>query len=225
MEKIPMLAACLTLLLLLAACSSRSVVPAQAAIINTTRGQQPVHLQRTLNDGTLTQREYLGLRRVFMKRPRLATAATAWMHGMPLTAQSAATDVAAQLPPGAAAHPVLTVVLSQPLVSHLHHLAQRVTDGDFESLVIWGELAHRCLAHLLSDPTDPQQWLAGLSQLARDPGQARAIHVCTLVDAIGIPRETVRRKLERLAAHGNVRRLPGGWVICPQAHSPPRDPA
>lgn len=226
MEEVPMLAACLTLFLLLAAGNSsrRSAATVRCAT-RIQGGQEPMSLQRALNECALTRREYERVRKILMEQPQLATAATAWTHGMPLPAQSLAMDVATQFPTAAAVHPVLAVVLSRPLVSHLHHLAQRVTDGDFESLVIWGELAHRCLAHLLSDPTDPRQWLLGLSQLARDPGQARAIHVCTLVDAIGIPRETVRRKLERLAAQGNVRKVPGGWVICPQAQSPPRDPA
>jgi hypothetical protein len=115
----------------------------------------------------------------------------------------------------AASHPVLVVVLSRPLIGHLQHLAQRVTNGDFESLVIWGELAHRSLAHLLPDPAGPQQLLSVISRLTDDPGQARPVHLCTLADASGIPRETVRRKLERLAAQGNVRKMRCGWVIWP----------
>lgn len=140
-------------------------------------------------------------------------------------ANTAVTAADSPLEAAAALHPVLAVVLSRPLIGHLQHLAQRVTDGDFESLVIWGELAHRSLAHLLPDPADPQQLLAALSQLTGDPGQARPIHLCTLVDASGIPRETVRRKLERLASQGNVRKMRGGWVICSQSHFQPRDPA
>lgn len=129
-----------------------------------------------------------------------------------------------QVADGAALHPVLAVVLSRPLIGHLQHLARRVTDGDFESLVIWGELAHRSLAHVLTDPADPQQLLAGFSRLTGDPGQARPVHLCTLTEASGIPRETVRRKLERLASQGHVRKVQGGWVICPQVHPPTRDP-
>lgn len=144
---------------------------------------------------------------------------------MPAPAQTAATAADSPLEAAAALHPVLAVVLSRPLIGHLQHLAQRVTDGDFESLVIWGELAHRSLAHLVSDTADPQQLLAALSRLTGNPGQARPVHLCTLVDASGIPRETVRRKLERLASHGNVRRVRGGWVIRPPSHFPPRDPA
>lgn len=140
-------------------------------------------------------------------------------------AQAAAADVSSPLATEAAVHPVLAVVLSRPIIGHLQHLAQRVTDGDFETLVIWGELAHRSLAHLLPDPTSPQQLLAGLSRLTGDPGQARPIHLCTLADASGIPRETVRRKLERLGSRGHARKVQGGWVICPQVHALPRDPA
>lgn len=218
-----MLAACLTLLLLLAACRSRSLATVQDAI-RITSGQALAHLHRAMHEGALTRIEFERVRQDLVDQPYWANAVNAWTRGTPLPAQSLATDIASPLPTAAAVHPVLAVVLSQPLAGHLHHLAQRVTDGDFESLLIWGELAHRCLAHLLPDPTDPRQWLAALSQLAQDPDQARAIHVCTLVDAVGIPRETVRRKLERLAARGNVRKVSGGWVICPQAPSRPRDP-
>lgn len=138
--------------------------------------------------------------------------------------QTVATAADSPLEIAAALHPVLSVILSRPLIGHLQHLAQRVTDGDFESLVIWGELAHLCLAHLLADPADPQQLLAGLSLLAEDPRQACPIPLRTLVDASGIPRETVRRKLERLASQGHVRKERGGWVIHPQAHPQPPAP-
>ena len=144
---------------------------------------------------------------------------------MPAPSEPLATTAPVPLAVGAAVHPVLAVVLSRPLIGHLQHLAQKVTEGDFETLVIWGELAHRSLAHLLPDPGDPQQLQAGLSRLDKDPDQARPVPLCTLADASGIPRETVRRKLERLAALGHARRLQGGWAICPQACPPHRDSA
>lgn len=71
MKRIPRLAAGLTLVLLLAACSSssRSVVTVQDAT-SITKGQELVDLQRALNEGALTQREYERVRMVIMDRPR-----------------------------------------------------------------------------------------------------------------------------------------------------------
>ena len=84
-------------------------------------------------------------------------------------------------------------------------------------------LAHRTLPELLPDPTDPAQLLSALPRLADDPGQARPVPLCGLADASCIPRETVRRKLERLATQGHVRKVRGGWVICPFTGAQPRN--
>ena len=60
----------LALVLMLAGCgTSRSVVTVQDAT-GITKGQELVDLQRALNDGALTAREYESLRRIIMERPR-----------------------------------------------------------------------------------------------------------------------------------------------------------
>lgn len=71
MKTIPRVVAGLTLVLLLAACgsSSRSVVTVQDAT-SITKGQELVDLQRALNEGAITPREYERVRQVIMNRPR-----------------------------------------------------------------------------------------------------------------------------------------------------------
>lgn len=134
---------------------------------------------------------------------------------MPAHDSVAAGAEGAQALPVEQVPPVLAVALSRPLIGHLHHLAHWATAGDFETLVIWGELTYRSLAHLLDDPADPQALTRALARLSREPGSARPVHLHHLVQASGIPRETVRRKLERLAEQGRARRIQGGWLICP----------
>lgn len=130
------------------------------------------------------------------------------------TARAEAADPALPSTTATQVQPVLAVALNRPLIGHLQHLAQHTTAGDFETLVIWGELVHRSLGHLLGDLADPQALLRVLSQIALQPGKARAVPLHDLVDASGIPRETVRRKLDRLARQGHARRTPAGWQIC-----------
>lgn len=74
-------------------------------------------------------------------------------------------------------------------------LARQLTDADFEALVIWQQVERMTKASV------------------GDAGQAGPAFLCHLAEAIGIPRETVRRKLEKLAAQGHVQRCGGGWVV------------
>ncbi len=88
---------------------------------------------------------------------------------------------------------VLSVLADQrDLVDHAHRLAGVLTEGDFEALVIWCELSRHCSA---------------------EGAQAHAVPLHDIVTATAIPRETVRRKLERLAALGHVARMDRGWVL------------
>jgi hypothetical protein len=95
---------------------------------------------------------------------------------------------------------VLPLVLSvlachRDLIDHAHRLAGRLTAGDFEALVIWCELSRQC---------------------GDGVGSAlRPVPLHDLVAATAIPRETIRRKLERLAATGQVCRSGRGWVLSP----------
>jgi len=95
-----------------------------------------------------------------------------------------------------------SLVLSRDLVDHVQRLTWLLTGGDFEALVLWCELAGRCGNGIADDAAavpalDPQP-----PTLLRD-----------LVQATGVPRETARRKLEKLATQGHVRRLGAGWAI------------
>lgn len=111
---------------------------------------------------------------------------------------------------------VVAVTLNRPLVGYLQSLAKQLTGGDFEALVIWGEVAHLNIAQWVDGSSDPSTILSCLGRVADEPQGVRPAHLHELTAATGIPRETVRRKLERLASLGCLRRLEAGWAICPE---------
>ncbi|MDC8773008.1 hypothetical protein [Roseateles albus] len=84
------------------------------------------------------------------------------------------------------------LALHRDLIGQVQRMTWELTAGDFEALVIWCELAR------YSD--------------ADAGGTPRTLLLHDLVTATAIPRETVRRKLERLAALGHVERVERGWV-------------
>lgn len=90
-------------------------------------------------------------------------------------------------------------MLSHDVVEHVRQLTWVLTDGDFEALVLWCELACHGARHRAAPGGEPT---AG----------ARPMLLRELVEATGVPRETARRKLERLAARGRVDRRGSGWV-------------
>ena len=103
--------------------------------------------------------------------------------------------------------PLLLSVLTyhRDLIDHVHRLTGALTAGDFEALVIWCELARQC-----GDGVG---------------GAMCPVPLHDLVTATAIPRETVRRKLERLAALGHVTRIDRGWVLhAAQLVGPQRHP-
>lgn len=119
---------------------------------------------------------------------------------------------------------VMTVALTRPLVGHLHGVARQLTGGDFEALVLWCEVAHGSVAHLLAHDADASALLESLGRVTAQPALAKPVTLRDLIAVTGIPRETVRRKLERLAAQGHLRREAGGWVVVPERVPLPASP-
>ena len=121
---------------------------------------------------------------------------------------------------GSASPSVVTVALTRPLVGHLQGIARQLTGGDFEALVVWCEVAHGSVAHMIPHGADASALVDCLATVTTQPELARPVMLCDLAAATGIPRETVRRKLERLAVQGHLRRRAGGWVIGPERLPP-----
>lgn len=90
--------------------------------------------------------------------------------------------------------------------------ASRLFDNDIEAMVIFGALAHLNVAHLLTPGVLPSDKLGADGRVPDLQPKLRAVRLRDLVQVTGRPRETVRRKLERLLAAGRVRRVADGWV-------------
>jgi hypothetical protein len=104
-------------------------------------------------------------------------------------------------------------ILNRFLVHHLLRMA-RQTNGDFESLVIWSALALQNTAGLLGPGARPLTPLQPDGTFPDTLLRANGLRSSDLAQITGIPRETVRRKLERLAADGRVKRHENGrWHV------------
>ena len=108
---------------------------------------------------------------------------------------------------------LLAYTANRFLIDHMLRVGRLLTANDFESMVLWGVLAHQNVAHLMPPGSLPT---AVLTERGRLPEEMQALKPLLLRDIAaitGIPRETARRKLEQLAEKRYVRRTEAGWVV------------
>ena len=91
--------------------------------------------------------------------------------------------------------------------------AARLFDNDTEALVLFGVLSHLNVAHLLLPGTRPSTALNERGSVPDSQPQLRPVRIRDLAQITGRPRETIRRKLERLEATGRVLRVVDGYVL------------
>lgn len=102
--------------------------------------------------------------------------------------------------------------LNRYLIDHTLRVGRQFTGDDYEAMLIWGVLAHQNAAHLLPPGSLPCSVLNERGRV--DLGRARIpLRLRDVAQITRLPRETVRRKLEKLAAAGRVERVPAGWLI------------
>lgn len=89
------------------------------------------------------------------------------------------------------------------MVDWVRRLAGTTTNGDFEALVLWCQLA-------------AQRARGSTCHAGQRPSAPVPVRLPQLVASTGVPRETARRKLELLAALGRVARVDRGWVARPE---------
>lgn len=97
------------------------------------------------------------------------------------------------------------------LVEHMVR-ARRELDIDYDTLVIWGTLAHLNVAHLISP---------GMASTLINPDNTakphqtglRPLRLRDLEQVTGVPRETIRRKLGKLQSRGYILQTDDGWMI------------
>lgn len=115
---------------------------------------------------------------------------------------------------------LVAFITNRFIVDHMLRCARRLVDGDFEALVLWAVLAHQNVAHLMPPGSIPT---AVLNEKGRVDGYEKRVRPLLLRDLsaiTGIPRETARRKLEKLASLGFVERSGRAWIVSAQRVEP-----
>jgi hypothetical protein len=91
--------------------------------------------------------------------------------------------------------------------------ASRFFDNDIEAMVIFGALSHLNVAHLVPPGASPSETLGPNGRVPDAQPRMRPVRLRDLVQITGRPRETIRRKLDRLQAEGRIERVVDGWVL------------
>ena len=84
--------------------------------------------------------------------------------------------------------------------------AARHFDNDIETMILFGTIAHLNVAHLMPPGSSPTSVLGANGRVPDAQPQLRPVRLRDLVQITGRPRETIRRKLERLEAQGRLLR-------------------
>ncbi|MDC8773021.1 hypothetical protein [Roseateles albus] len=103
--------------------------------------------------------------------------------------------------------------MNRHLIDHMLRVGRQLTDNDYEAIVIWGVLAHQNIAHMLPPGGGPSSLLNERGRITSTQGM-RPLRLRDVTQIARLPRETVRRKLEKLATAGWIERQSDGWVIC-----------
>jgi hypothetical protein len=119
-----------------------------------------------------------------------------------------------------AAFSSLAFVVNRHLIHHMLR-ATRTLGVDYETLIVWGVLAHQNVAHLMPPGHLPTDAATNHGYVSGDGRELRPVRIRDLQQITGIPRETVRRKLETLAKRGFVcRHESAGWIVNRQSMEP-----
>ena len=101
---------------------------------------------------------------------------------------------------------LLAFVVNRHLIDHMRRIALQL-DMDFEAAYLYGTLAHLNILNVVSPRGDPNTVLSDHGRFMETP---QPVRLADLAQVSGLPRETVRRKLELLQKRGKVLRTPDG---------------
>lgn len=102
---------------------------------------------------------------------------------------------------------LLAFSVNRHIIDHMRRLCVELS-MDSESAQIWGSLAHLNVLPNLPLGSDPMRLLNELGQ--KIDAELQPIRLIELTQVTGLPRETVRRKLENLRKLGKVDRTDDG---------------
>lgn len=107
---------------------------------------------------------------------------------------------------------LLAFSVNRHLVDHMRRICVELST-DLETAQIWGTLAHMNMLPNLPLSANPMEVLNELGKSGNV--SLTPLRLTELTQITGLPRETVRRKLERLQLAGKVSRTNDGkWVYC-----------
>lgn len=97
------------------------------------------------------------------------------------------------------------------LIEHMVR-TRRELDIDYDTLVVWGILAHLNVAHMI--PSAMASSLIEVDGIVKSPEtEMRPLRLRDLEQVTGLPRETIRRKLGKLKSRGYILQTDDGWII------------
>jgi hypothetical protein len=115
---------------------------------------------------------------------------------------------------------LVAFIMNRFLIDHMLRSGRQLTGNDFEALVIFGVLAHQNVAHLMPPGSLPTAILTEGGRLDDGVDRLRPLKLRDIAQITGIPRETARRKLARLAAERFVQRTKDGWMVSVERAEP-----
>ncbi len=120
---------------------------------------------------------------------------------------------AASIPPAYwRAFSLVAFTMNRFIVDHMVRSARQF-DNDTEALILFGMLSHLNVAHLLPPGASPSRLLNAEGRVSDAQPNLRPVRIRDLAQITGRPRETIRRKLERMESEGRVLRVVGGYVL------------
>ena len=114
---------------------------------------------------------------------------------------------------------IVGFTMNRFIVDHVLR-STRMFDNDAEAMVLFGVLSHLNVAHMMPPGSRPSKVLNEEGRIPDPQPRMRPVRIRDLEQITGRPRETIRRRLERMEANGRVLKVVGGYVLNVEAVSP-----
>lgn len=108
------------------------------------------------------------------------------------------------------AFPVVAFICNRHIVDHMRRLAPGI-GLSMETAMLWGITAHMNIARSITPGAPPGDVMNAQGEFT---GELHPVRLADIVQVAGLPKETVRRKLEELRALGKLDKVADGrWVV------------
>jgi hypothetical protein len=112
----------------------------------------------------------------------------------------------------------ISFTANRHLIEHMIRV-RRSLGIDYDTMLIWGVLAHLNVAHML--PPGKSKSLIEIENEHKDPITGmRPLRLRDLEQVTGLPRETIRRKLNKLQKKNFILKAEDGWIFNRDAIGP-----